>query len=103
MIQSIQSGRPLHGVVECPGDKSISHRYAMLAALAEGDSELRHFAGSQDCRSTLLCLRGMGTQISVDGTTVSIKGNGLHGLKPPQAPLDAGNSGTTMRLLAGIL
>jgi 3-phosphoshikimate 1-carboxyvinyltransferase len=103
MIQSIQPGASLRGTIECPGDKSISHRYAMLAALAQGPSELRHFADSQDCQSTLRCLRGLGAKIHVEGTTVFISGNGINGLKPPILPLDAGNSGTTMRLLSGIL
>ncbi len=103
MIQTIQQGAPLRGSVRCPGDKSISHRYAMIAALAQGRSELRRFAGSRDCQSTLGCLRGLGVEIRVDGSTVQIAGNGIHGLRPPTQPLDAGNSGTTMRLLSGIL
>src|SRR5216117_280549 len=82
MIRRLGSARRLSGTVALPGDKSISHRYAMLAALAEGRSELRNFAASQDCHSTLRCLRA---------------------LAAPAQPLDAGNSGTTMRLLAGIL
>lgn len=103
MIYAIQPGPPLRGTVRCPGDKSMSHRYAMLAAIALGKSELRNFAGSEDCQSTLRCLRGLGAQIRQETDLVVISGNGLHGLKPAAAPLDAGNSGTTMRLLAGIL
>jgi len=103
MIYSVQSGSPLRGTVLCPGDKSISHRYAMLAAIAEGPSELRNFAASADCRSTLRCLRGLGIEIRTDGSTVRISGRGLYGMREPVAVLDAGNSGTTMRLLAGIL
>ncbi len=103
MIYSIQPGAPLRGVVQCPGDKSMSHRYAMLAAIAVGRSELRNFAGSEDCQSTLRCLRSLGAQIRRERESVIISGNGLRGLKPAAGPLDAGNSGTTIRLLAGIL
>ena len=103
MIRSIQPGAPLSGTIPCPGDKSISHRYAMLAALAEGRSELRNFAGSMDCRSTLRCLRGLGVEIDDRAAHVSITGAGMSGLRAPAAALDAGNSGTTMRLLSGIL
>ncbi len=103
MIQRIQAGRALRGVVRCPGDKSISHRYAMLAALATGESELLNFAGSQDCHSTLRCMRGLGAAVRDEGTSVFVEGHGLHGLKAPSTTLDAGNSGTTMRLLSGIL
>jgi 3-phosphoshikimate 1-carboxyvinyltransferase len=103
MNQIIQAASRLAGTVELPGDKSISHRYAMLAALADGESELRHFAASQDCHSTLRCLRGLGVACGVDGDTVRISGRGLHGLCPPSGELDAGNSGTTIRLLSGIL
>lgn len=103
MIQTIERGPGLRGEVRCPGDKSISHRNAMLAALARGRSELRGFAGSRDCLSTLDCLRLLGVKILVQGTTVTVFGRGLHGLQPPAQTLDAGNSGTTIRLLAGIL
>jgi 3-phosphoshikimate 1-carboxyvinyltransferase len=103
MIQIVQPGAPLRGVVNCPGDKSISHRYAMLAAIAQGESELRNFARSEDCQSTLRCLRSMDVEIHAKGTTVLILGNVLRGLKPPLAFLDAGNSGTSIRLLSGIL
>jgi 3-phosphoshikimate 1-carboxyvinyltransferase len=103
MIYRIQPGAPLRGDVLCPGDKSISHRYAMLAAIALGRSELRNFAGSEDCRSTLRCLRSLGTEVRWENSGVIISGRGLHSLKPPVGHLDAGNSGTTMRLLSGIL
>ena len=86
-----------------PGDKSISHRYAMLAAIARGSSEIRHYASSQDCHSTLGCLGALGVGVEVRGDTVTVHGRGLHGLKAPDGVLDAGNSGTTMRLLSGIL
>jgi len=86
-----------------PGDKSISHRYAMLAALAEGTSELRNFAAAADCHSTLGCMRALGADVKVDKTTVRVTGHGLRGLKRSWRALDAGNSGTTIRLLSGIL
>jgi len=103
MIRTVQAGSFLRGVVQCPGDKSISHRYAMLAALARGESEIRNFAGSQDCRSTLRCLGGLGVKIRVGEEAIHISGGGIHGLQAPAGPLDAGNSGTTLRLLSGIL
>lgn len=93
----------MNGAVELPGDKSISHRYAMLAALAEGTSELRHFSAAADCHSTLACMRALGSEVKVDKGTVRVTGRGAHGLKGSWRALDAGNSGTTMRLLAGIL
>jgi 3-phosphoshikimate 1-carboxyvinyltransferase len=86
-----------------PGDKSISHRYALLAALSEGPSELRHYAPGADCRSTLSCLKSLGIDIGQDGDRITVLGRGLHGFRSPAFPLDTGNSGTTMRMLAGIL
>jgi 3-phosphoshikimate 1-carboxyvinyltransferase len=103
MIHSIRRAHSLQGTVSLPGDKSISHRYAMLAAIAEGNSEIRHFASSQDCHSTLSCLRSLGVDIGSKGDTVTILGRGLRGLKEADHVLDAGNSGTTIRLLSGIL
>jgi 3-phosphoshikimate 1-carboxyvinyltransferase len=99
----IRAVRALTGGIEMPGDKSISHRYAMLAALAEGTSELRHFAAARDCHSTLGCVKALGADVNVDGTTVRVTGRGLHGLKSSWRTLDAENSGTTIRLLSGIL
>jgi 3-phosphoshikimate 1-carboxyvinyltransferase len=93
----------LTGGVALPGDKSISHRYAMLAGLAEGTSELRHFSAAADCRSTLACMGALGAEVKIDKDVVRITGRGLRGLKSSWRALDAGNSGTTMRLLAGIL
>jgi 3-phosphoshikimate 1-carboxyvinyltransferase len=101
--RTIQPAKHLTGGVEPPGDKSISHRYAMIAALAEGASELRHFAAAVDCHSTLDCMKSLGAEIKIDKETVRITGRGLLGLKATRRALDAGNSGTTMRLLAGIL
>ncbi len=101
--ETILPAKFLTGAVELPGDKSISHRYAMLAALAEGTSELRHFSAAADCHSTLNCMRALGPEVKLDKDTVRITGRGAHGLKSSWRALDAGNSGTTMRLLAGIL
>lgn len=86
-----------------PGDKSISHRAAMIAALASGTSRIKNFSASQDCAATLRCLAQLGVSISRDDDDVLIGGVGSSGLRPSSAPLDCGNSGTTMRLLAGIL
>jgi 3-phosphoshikimate 1-carboxyvinyltransferase len=101
--QTIYPATYLSGGLQLPGDKSISHRYAMLAGLAEGTSELRHFAAAADCHSTLGCMKALGAEVKVDGSTVRITGRGLHGLKSSWRALDAQNSGTTIRLLAGIL
>ncbi len=101
--KKIKPARKLEGSVRFPGDKSISHRYAMLAAIAEGPSELHYYSSSADCQSTLGCLKNLGVKIERRGDTVTVHGAGLAGLRAPAAPLDAGNSGSTMRMLAGIL
>ena len=103
MIQTVSPATSLSGTVLLPGDKSISHRYAMLAAIAEGTSTIEYFAASRDCHSTLECLQSLGVEARQRGQTVTIKGRGLRGLKAPAHVLDAGNSGTTIRLLSGIL
>jgi 3-phosphoshikimate 1-carboxyvinyltransferase len=99
----IKPAKKLAGTVQFPGDKSISHRYAMLAAIAEGASEIHYFSSSADCQSTLNCLKKLGVKIERKGDVVSIQGVGLGGLRAPTGRLDAGNSGSTMRMLAGIL
>jgi 3-phosphoshikimate 1-carboxyvinyltransferase len=101
--QVISPGGTVDGVVELPGDKSISHRYAILAALAEGRSEISNYASAADCRSTLECLRRLGIEIESANGAVRITGRGLDGLKEPRRALDAENSGSTMRMLAGVL
>ena len=101
--ETIHAVRSLSGGLELPGDKSISHRYAMLAALAGGASELRNFAAARDCHSTLACIKALGADVTVNGSTVKITGRGPHGLKSSWRALDAENSGTTIRLLSGIL
>ncbi len=93
----------LSGEIALPGDKSISHRYAMIAALAEGQSRIRNYSTGADCHSTLSCLRALGVPVEADGTEISIGGRGLTGLRAPAAALDAGNSGSTIRMLSGIL
>jgi 3-phosphoshikimate 1-carboxyvinyltransferase len=98
----------VRGQVQPPGDKSISHRYALLASLADGTSTIRGYSTGGDCASTLACLRGLGVAIErtgqdADGLRMTITGRGRGGLQPPSAVLDAGNSGSTMRMLAGIL
>jgi 3-phosphoshikimate 1-carboxyvinyltransferase len=101
--ETIHPARLLTGGLELPGDKSISHRYAMLAALAEGTSEVRHFSAAADCHSTLACMGSLGAEVNAEGDTVRITGRGARGMKSSWRALDAGNSGTTMRLLSGIL
>lgn len=99
----------VRGRIRVPGDKSISHRYAMLASIAAGRSTIHGYAPGADCASTLGCLRGLGVEVTVSpgdrpgSATVSIDGRGLLGLQAPAAPLDARNSGTTMRLMSGLL
>jgi 3-phosphoshikimate 1-carboxyvinyltransferase len=97
----------VRGAVRPPGDKSISHRYALLAAIADGGSVIRGYSTGADCASTLACLRGLGVAMTQEGDgaglRVRIEGRGLRGLNPPSGTLDAGNSGSTMRMLAGLL
>src|SRR2546423_4942028 len=97
----IQPARRIHGSLRLPGDKSISHRAAILAALSRGRARLTNFSTSEDCTATLACLRQLGVTIERDETSVLVEGVGLDGLRAPLAPLDCGNSGSTMRLLAG--
>ena len=93
----------MRGRLQVPGDKAISHRYAIIAALASGPSRLSNYAPGADCHSTLACLRALGVSILEDGTMVTVMGRGLGRLGSPAGPLDAGNSGTTMRMMAGVL
>src|SRR5690625_1836138 len=98
--------RPTHrigGEVSLPPDKSIAHRAALLSALADGTSRIINYPDSADPLSTLDCLRALGVAINADEDVLVVEGRGLEGLAAPDAPLDCGNSGTTMRLLAGIL
>lgn len=93
----------LKGEINVPGDKSISHRSIMLGSIASGITEVHGFLNGADCISSMNCFRQMGVDIDYDGSIVTIHGNGLHGLKAPAATLDVGNSGTTTRLMSGIL
>lgn len=95
--------RSMKGEVTIPGDKSISHRSVMFGALAKGKTEVSHFLTGADCLSTIACFKKMGIDISQNGENVVINGNGLYGLKAPEGILDCGNSGTTTRLISGIL
>src|SRR5580698_4867804 len=96
MRQTVRPAGRLSGMVVLPGDKSISHRYAMLASLAEGDSKITNYSTGADCHSTLGCVRVLGIEVEEQGTTVTIHGRGLQGAgkgwTQPQHELDAGNS-----------
>src|SRR5215204_5130065 len=98
------------GGLRVPGDKSISHRYALLAAIADGRSTIANYAPGADCASTLACVEALGAIVSRTSAAredepalVTIDGRGLRGLRPPAAPLDCGNSGSTMRMLGGVV
>ena len=99
----INQSAGLHGIITVPGDKSISHRAIMLGALADGTTRITGFLMGEDCLSTIDCFRKMGVEIEVGEREVLVHGVGLHGLKQPAEPLYTGNSGTTTRLLCGIL
>lgn len=101
--KTIHPAKNVAGGVAPPGDKSISHRYAMLSAIAEGPTEMSNFALAVDCHSTLRCMKALGAEVKVGKTNVHVVGRGLRGLKSSWRALDAGNSGTTIRLLSGIL
>ena len=103
MLQRIPPARSVSGSITLPGDKSISHRYAMIASIAQGDSRIRNYSTGADCHSTLNAMRALGVSVEEDGTEVTIRGRGLDGLRAPTADLDAGNSGSTIRMLSGIL
>ena len=91
------------GELSVPGDKSISHRAVMFGSLAQGDTRIRHFLTGADCLSTIGCFRAMGIDIEQNEDEVIVHGKGIHGLSAPAKTLDVGNSGTTIRLLSGIL
>src|SRR5579871_3143815 len=101
MTRRIRPAHSLSGSLSLPGDKSISHRYAMIASIAGGVSHIRNFATGADCHSTLNAMRALGVPIDEQGTEVVIHGRGLDGLRQPAAALDAGNSGSTIRMLSG--
>lgn len=100
----VRPARAVRGTVRVPGDKSLSHRYALFAALADGASRVTGYSGGGDATSTLACLARLGVDIAREAPgTLRVTGRGLGGLRPPDAPLDCGNSGTTMRIFAGVL
>src|SRR5580700_9609638 len=101
----VRPGRNIRGSVELPGDKSISHRYGMLSGIAEGPSRIENYSTGADCASTLGCMRAMGVKWerkSEGQNVIEVQGGGLS-LAAPAAPLDCGNSGSTMRMLSGIV
>lgn len=100
LIQPIQK---LEGSFSIPSDKSISHRSVMFGSLAKGTTRISNFLMGDDCLSTISCFRKLGIPITIDGNEVIVEGQGLHGLKSPDCILDCGNSGTTVRLISGIL
>ncbi len=99
----INRAQKLQGELRLPGDKSISHRAAMLASLAEGTTVVENFGTSADCSATVKCLRSLGVKIEHSDLALTVYGVGKNGLTPATGPLDCENSGTTMRLMAGIL
>jgi 3-phosphoshikimate 1-carboxyvinyltransferase len=98
---TVRPARNLRGSVELPGDKSISHRYAMLAGIAEGPSRLENYSTGADCASTLCCMRALGVPWERKDNVIEVQGRGL-ALAAPTSALDCGNSGSTMRMLSGI-
>src|SRR5882672_4042492 len=99
MKHRISPASSVTGAITLPGDKSISHRYAMIASIAEGDSRISNYSTGADCHSTLDCMRAMGIEVEGQGTDFVIRGKGLEGLRAPDRDLDAGNSGSTIRML----
>ena len=93
----------LKGTVSVPGDKSISHRCIMFGSIANGTTEIHNFLKGADCLATIRCFQSMGINIEETDHTITVHGKGLHGLSAPLNILDVGNSGTTTRLLSGIL
>ena len=100
---TVSPARRLRGRVRVPGDKSISHRYALLGAIATGVTRLSNYAPGADCRSTLDCLRALGVEVRDEAEVITIVGRGFRAWRSPSGSLDAGNSGTAMRMLLGLL
>jgi 3-phosphoshikimate 1-carboxyvinyltransferase len=103
MQERVSPARRISGTLRLPGDKSISHRYAMLAAIADGDTHIRNYSTGADCQSTLGAVSALGAAVERRDGEIVIHGRGLEGLQAPAADLDAGNSGSTIRMLSGIL
>lgn len=102
-VKKLSKVNNLSGTIEIPGDKSISHRAVMFGAIANGKTEITNFLMGADCLSTVSCFRKMGVKIDIQEGQVTVEGNGFAGLKEPSDLLDVGNSGTTTRLMMGIL
>ena len=98
-----QASRPLRGEMEVPGDKSIGHRAVMMGAVAQGETRIENLSGGADNSSTVAAFRRMGVEFRREGGALCIEGRGWDGLRPPRGTIDCGNSGTTMRLLTGLL
>ena len=103
MQERISPARRISGALRLPGDKSISHRYAMLAAIAEGPTRIHNYSPGADCQSTLGAVSALGAAVERRDGEIVIRGQGLEGLAAPAADVDAGNSGSTIRMLSGIL
>ena len=107
MKMQIAPARAIRGSVSLPGDKSISHRYAMLTSIAEGQSKVYNYSTGADCQSTLACMQALGVPhdfAEEEGRRILVvHGKGMHGLQAANGALDAGNSGSTIRMLSGIL
>lgn len=103
MDKVISSRTGLNGKIKIPGDKSISHRAVMFGSLAKGDTEITGFLRGDDCMSTISCFKKLGIDIEVTDDKVIVHGKGINGLTAPSETLDVGNSGTTIRLISGIL
>src|ERR1022692_4098719 len=103
MQKRISPASAISGEISLPGDKSISHRYALIASIAEGATRITNYSTGADCHSTLGCVRALGIQVEGGGTEFVIHGRGLDGLRQAAGDLDAGNSGSTIRMISGIL
>jgi len=99
----IERADALVGIVDLPADKSIAHRSILFSAISEGTSRIVGFPNAADPQSSLSCVRALGIEVEADDDALVVHGKGLHGLRKPEGDLDCGNSGTTMRLLSGIL
>ena len=103
MNKTIKPITNVNKTIKVPGDKSISHRAVMFGSIAKGDTEITGFLTGDDCMSTISCFKKLGVDIDIDGEHITVHGKGLRGLKAPEEILDVGNSGTTIRLISGIL
>lgn len=103
MHETITPAASIRGAVILPGDKSISHRYGILSGIAAGTSRIKNYSTGADCQSTLSCMQALGARVERTADEVIVHGTGLDGLKEPSQALDAGNSGSTIRMLSGIL